>query len=129
MTPEHILPDGFHDLEGFVDYWVRDTVHDRLQQRSRASMDEIRRFYDAMLARAEDAISYLDGFPLDSMPQKETVLFKLLLALGQVAIAVEMHGQPRARHSTYPNNIVVTNGPRPHGGSGLPRAFANVERL
>lgn len=122
------LPAAFADLEGFVDYWMRDTVHDRLQQRSRASMEETRRFYDAMLARAEDAIAYLETFPVDAMSEDATRLYKLLLGLGQAAVAIEMHGQPRAHHSVYPNTITVTNGPRPHGGSRGERNIMTLER-
>lgn len=116
MTTDRALPPNFEDLEPFVEYWLRDTNDERWQQRSRASMDDIRRFYDAMLARAEDAIAYLDQFPLDDMPEDATRLFKLLLGVAQAAIAVEMHGQPRARHSPYPHRIHVMNGPAPHGG-------------
>lgn len=125
-----MLPNGFEDLEGFVDYWMRDTLHDRLQQRSRASMEDIRRFYDAMLARAEDAIAYLDAFPLDDMPEDAERLFKLLLGLGQASIAIEMHGQPRAHHSVFPNRIIVSNGPYPHGGiRGVRGVMATEEHI
>ena len=113
--PDCELPEGFQDLECFTAYWVRDTSHQRLQQRSQASMAEIRTFYDAMLARAEDAIAYCDQFPLGDMPATADRLMKLLLALGQAAVAVEMHGQPRAHHSVWPNAITVTTGPAPYG--------------
>lgn len=121
------LPAGFEDLQGFVDYWMRDTVHDRLQQRSSASMADIQTFYDAMLARAEDAISYLDGFPLDAMPDDAERLFKLLLGLGQAAMAIEMHGQPLAHNSVFPNTITVTSGPTPHGGERGERNIMAME--
>eukprot|EP01136_Pigoraptor_vietnamica_P037662 Opistho-1_new@105939 len=124
MTAERLLPTGFEDLEAFVGYWVRDTNDERWQQRSRAAMDDIRRFYDQMLARAEDAIEYLDPFPLDRMPAEAERLFKLLLALAQAAMAVEMHGQPRARHAQIRSDLHVTQGPWPFGGS--PRAAISI---
>jgi hypothetical protein len=116
MTADQSLPKGFEDLQPYVDYWMRDTSDDRWRQRSRASMEDIRSFYGAMLARAEDAIAYLDNFPLDSMPADADRLFKLLLAIGQAAIAVEMHRQPRAHHSKFPHEVHITKGPKFYGG-------------
>jgi hypothetical protein len=116
MTADQSLPKGFEDLQPYVAYWMRDTSDDRWQQRSKASMEDIKDFYDAMLARAEDAIEYLDAFPLDNMPDDAGRLFKLLLAIGQAAIAVEMHRQPRAHHSKFPHDIHLTKGPQFFGG-------------
>ena len=58
------LPAGFEELEPFVSYWARKTNDERWDQRSRSPMPDIQSFYDAMLARAEDAIAYLDQHPL-----------------------------------------------------------------
>ncbi len=111
-----LLPPGFEDLEPFVDYWVRSTNDERWRQRSKASMPDIQRFYDTMLARAEDAIAHLDAFPLGQMPADAECLFKLLLSLAQAAVAVEMHGQPRAHRAQLRNDLHVTEGPWPFGG-------------
>lgn len=109
------LPAGFEDLQPFVAYWAGASNDARWDLRAKAPMDEIRRFYDAMYARAEDAIAHLDNFPLDGAPPAETRLAQLLMALGQAAIAVEMHGQPRSPHSVFPHGIKVVNGPWPLG--------------
>ena len=116
MTANCVLPVGFEDLEPFVEYWVRDSNDERWKQRSKAPMDDIRRFYDLMLARAEDAITHLDAFPLERMPADAERLFKLLLALAHAAMAVEMHGQPRAHRAQVRTDLHVTEGPRPFGG-------------
>jgi hypothetical protein len=114
---EPLLPSGFDELEQFVGYWVRDTNNERWKQRSKASMEEIQRFYDHMLARAEDAIAHLDAFPLDDMPPASERLFKLLLAIAHVAMAVEMHGQPIAHRAQLRSDLQMTQGPWPFGGS------------
>jgi len=116
MTSDLSLPKGFEDLQPYVEYWVRDSNDERWQQRSKAPMADIKTFYDAMLTRAEDTIAYLDQFPLDNMPADATRLFKLLLAIAQAAMAVEMHGQPRVRNSRFPYKIHMKNGPWPLGG-------------
>lgn len=130
MSENRLLPKGFEDLEPYVDYWVRDTNDERWQQRSAASMEAIRSFYDRMLARAEDAIALLDTYPLDRMPPEAERLFKLLLALAQAAIAVEMHGQPRARGARLRDDLRVTQGPWPFGGgrgSAPPQKTIRIE--
>ncbi len=110
------LPKGFESLEAFVPYWVRDTNDARREARSTAVMEDIQRFYDAIVARAEEGIVHLEQFPLDKMPDDATRLFKLLLAMNHAAIAVEMHGQPRAIESVWPAAVRVSQGPWPHGG-------------
>ena len=110
------LPKGFEDLEPFVSYWVRDTNDARREARSTAQMPDIQRFYDAIVARAEDGIVHLEQYPLDTMPDEATRLFKLLLAMNHAAIAVEMHGAPRAADSSWPSAVRITTGPWPHGG-------------
>ncbi len=115
MSGSLSLPAGFEDLQPFVAYWARDTNDARWDQRSRASMENIQTFYDAMLARAEDAIACLDHYPLDAPPPDAARLGLLLIALGQAAIAVEMHGQPRTAYSAFPHGIRVIKGPWPFG--------------
>lgn len=111
------LPKGFDALGPFVAYWVRDSNDERRAARSTAEMDDIRAFYDTVVALAADAIAYLEQFPLDNMPDDATRLFKLMLAMNHAAIAVEMHGAPRAHDSPWPAPVRVAKGPWPHGGS------------
>ena len=117
IAPQHAreLPDGFEDLEPFLALWCLKTTQERHIRRETASMDDIRRFYDAMLARAPDAIAFLDGKPFDSLADDEERLMQLLLALGHVAVAVEVHGQPRAPHTPYPHRVQISQPPRYFG--------------
>ncbi len=110
------LPRGFEELETFVGYWVHDTNDARRAARSTAEMPDIQRFYDAIVARAEDGIAHCEQFTLGQMPADTERLFKLLLAMNHAAIAVEMHGAPRAFDSTWPSAVRISQGPWPHGG-------------
>lgn len=110
------LPPGFDELEPFVAYWAGETNDIRWDRRARSSMPEIQQFYDAMLARADDAMTYLDQFPLDAMPEEASRLFRLLLSLAHASMAVEVHHQPRAAFSPFPHGMRVERGPWPHGG-------------
>lgn len=117
MSPEDIasplLPDGFEDLLTFVPNWVGETPQERWELRSQKSMPEIRRFYDALLARSEDILAHVEQFPLDGLPPPTLRLFRLQLGLAQAAMAVELHDQPRAHNSPYPHQIRIIRGAQP----------------
>lgn len=94
MTSATTLPEGFEHLAEFLEYWCVETSQERWARRCEASMDDLKRFYDVMLENAEKALDYLEGFSLDALPEAEKNLFMLLLALTNVSMAVELHGQP-----------------------------------
>jgi len=113
MTDQPLLPAGFEDLQRFLPRWAGETPQERWDARAAAPMDDIRAFYDAMIERAEAALEHLKSFSLTAMPAPESRLFRLLLSLAQAAMAVELHGQPRAPFSPYPHKIRVARGPLP----------------
>jgi hypothetical protein len=116
---EQHLPKDFEELQPFVAYWVRNSNDERREARSTAAMSDIQSFYDAITARAEEGIAYVEQYPMDRMPADAENLFKLLLAMNHAAIAVEMHGQPRAVDSSWPSAVRISKGPWPYGGSAV----------
>ncbi|WP_322029255.1 hypothetical protein [Paraburkholderia sp. J76] len=109
------LPAGFEELEPFVDQWSAATSHERWMRRALTPYPEIVEFYEAMFARAEEATVYLEQFPLNDMPDQAQNLFKLLLAMCQAAIAVEMHQAPTIRHAPPQHALKIEVGFQPHG--------------
>jgi hypothetical protein len=109
------LPAGFETLEPFVTRWALPTTGERIVARASASMDDIRAFYEAMLAKADAAMTHIDTFPLDAMPPETERLAALVLALAQAAIAVEIHDAPRAPGTPWPNSIRLVLGAFPLG--------------
>jgi hypothetical protein len=109
------LPSGFEALEPFVAYWAGETTQTRWDRRSAATMDEIKRFYNAMLEHADEALERLQPRPLNGLDEDEGRLLRLLLSLASCAIAVELHGQPRAPLSPFPHGIRVLQGSAPFG--------------
>ena len=89
-----LLPHDFSDLERYAATWCLATEPERWAQRLRSSMAELREFYDAFFPRAEAAIAYCDGFPLDDMPPDAERLLQLLHSLLMVSYAVEVWKQP-----------------------------------
>ena len=57
------LPAEFADLEPYA-AWVLPTEPERYARRLASSMAEMQVFYDAAFARLEDALAYLDKYPL-----------------------------------------------------------------
>lgn len=90
---EAALPAAFRDLEQWT-AWSLETEQERSDKRQASSIDELKALYDAVLPRAEEALSYLEQFPLDAMPADARRLFLLTLSLAEVAPAVELFGQP-----------------------------------
>jgi hypothetical protein len=109
------LPAGFEELEPFFDHWSTATSHERWIRRAGTPYPEIVEFYEAMFARAEEATTYLEQFPLNDMPEPAQNLFKLLLAMCHAAIAVEMHQAPTIRHAPPQHALKIEVGFQPHG--------------
>lgn len=107
------LPGAFEDLEPLTAYWAGENVQTRWDRRASAEMADIRSFYDTMLPRAEDALAYLQPKPLEDLDDADACLYRLVLSLAHAAMAVELHGQPRAPFSPFPHAIRVTRGPTP----------------
>lgn len=111
----NLLPAGFEELERFLPYWDVPTSQERIDRRSRASWAANQEFYDAMVPRGAEALGYFDGFPLDGLPEDGARLFRLMLALVHVSMAIELHGQVVAPHCPYPNTIHIVQGAAPFG--------------
>ncbi|OBI06277.1 hypothetical protein A5715_01600 [Mycolicibacter heraklionensis] len=88
------LPSAFAELERFAETWCLPTETERFQQRLDSTIGELREFYDAFFPRLEEAIDYCDKFALDELPEDALNLLHLIYSLVQVAMAVEIMGQP-----------------------------------
>jgi hypothetical protein len=115
MSTVNVLPQGYESLLPFVDKWACKTSQERLYARATSSMEEIKAFYDAAVARADEALTYVEQFPLDKLPPDAARLFCLVLSLAQAAMAVEVHGRARAPNTPFPNGIRITQGPAYYG--------------
>jgi hypothetical protein len=90
-----LLPPEFADLEPYASKWCRATERERFAERMATAMPDIQAFYDAVVPRAEVAISYCDKFPLDDMPDDARNLLHLLFSMVMVSFPVECWGQPK----------------------------------
>jgi len=90
-----LLPPEFSDLERFVADWCLDGEPQRYAKRLASTMEEIQEFYDAIMPRAEEAMRYLEKFPLDELPEDASRLLKLLYSLIIISFPVEIWRQPQ----------------------------------
>ena len=91
--PEARLPEQFRDLEQWM-AWSLETEGERSAHRQASAMEDITAFYEAMLARMDEVLPYLEQFNLEDLPDDARRLFYLTLSLAEVAPAVEQFGQP-----------------------------------
>ena len=92
------LPPEFAELEPYSD-WCLPTEPERYAKRLASSMAEMQAFYDAITARAEEAISFCDKFGLDDMPEDVLNLMYLLYSMIMVSFPIECWKQPRVPDS------------------------------
>ena len=90
-----VLPDGFEALECFVETWVLPDAAARMAKRQASRIEDLRTFYNAMLPMGEAALAWLRGYELGALPPEGERLLKLMLALAEVAPAVEWYDDPR----------------------------------
>lgn len=93
-----VLPEKFAALEPFAD-WSLETEAERYAKRLASSMDEMQTFYDAAFEHLDDIKNYLDGFPLDELPEDASRLLWLTYSLINVSFPVEVWRQARVPDS------------------------------
>ena len=92
------LPPEFADLEPFAE-WAIPTERARYDKRVASSMDELHAFYDAAIPRLDDAMSYLEQFSMDALPEDSQRLLWMFCAVCTVSFPVEVWRQPRVPDS------------------------------
>ena len=93
MTSQ-LLPEQYKELERFVSEWALPSESQRNHKRLASSMEEIQKFYDALLPRLNEILSYLNQYPLEQLPAEAQRLMELSLSLMEISHAVELYGQP-----------------------------------
>jgi hypothetical protein len=88
-----MLPPEFSDLEPFAATWCLASERERFAQRLAVPMDEMQKFYDAITARYDEAMTYCDKFAIDDMPEEAVNLMHMLYSMIMVSFPVECWGQ------------------------------------
>ena len=96
MSRDDLLPSGFLDLAPLLDEWGDLATQDeRYCRRKELSMVRLQAYYDLVQPRLTEIFDHLDRFPYGPpLPEAEARLFRLVMAMAEVAQAVEVYGQP-----------------------------------
>lgn len=97
-----LLPEGFEDLERFVEEWVLPNSVARSSKRQASSYSQIKSFYDGMVPHASRALEFLDRYQLGELDHSAERLLKLTLSLAEIGPAVEWYEDPRVSDG-YPS--------------------------
>jgi hypothetical protein len=102
------LPAGFDALEPFVETWAATTCAARDQRRGESTADERRAFFDAAAPMLEQALAYLDARPLAELAPADKRLLNLMLSLGHIQMAVEVHREVEPQHAAARGAMKIT---------------------
>jgi hypothetical protein len=95
VSSENQLPDGFSELEQWVDGWSLATRAERYAARLDRPFDELVAFYDGIAPHAERAIGYLDEQDINALKPSDKRLMNLLHSMILVSYAVNIFKQNR----------------------------------
>jgi len=102
INTDSLLPMGFDDLNPFVNDWAIPDEASRMRKRWSSGMDEIRRFYDTMIGRVNEALDYLDARKFEELQPADLRLLYLTYSLVEVANAVEVYNRPASPYALGP---------------------------
>lgn len=102
-----LLPDGFAELERFVNTWALNSEQQRNHKRLASSIEEIKDFYDTMLRHMEALLNHLTRFRLQDLPQPERRLLHLALSLMEVAPAAEIYSSPDVPDAIEAHRFII----------------------
>lgn len=98
------LPQGFEDLQRFVDKWSLATEQERMLMRVHSSMDDISDFYKTLSPRIEQMLAHLEQFPaeLNALPVADQQLATLALSFMECSRIFEMWGAQDVHCANFP---------------------------
>jgi len=106
-----LLPDGFQDLETWVQEWAHPTQNGRWEKRLRSTREEIKTFYAVVQPELERMLAHCDQYPLGGLPDDAARLFALTLMAAEIAPNVELYaGDPNVPHSFEERRFIAVHG-------------------
>jgi hypothetical protein len=110
IMPEARLPERFRDLEPLAATWAMPTEAARHTRRLESSFDELQAFYDKLLPRIDDMLSYLSEFQVEALSPEGELLLNFALALAEIAPAVELFGQSEVPNGYDSRRFIARQG-------------------
>ncbi len=104
------LPAEFADLLQWLDEWALGTEQQRFAKRVGSTIEQIRPFYEAMLARMPDIMDHLAKLPIDGLPPEDENLLRLALSYVEISRCFEAWGQIDVRADFFKPEYLHTDG-------------------
>jgi hypothetical protein len=96
------LPERFVDLSAFVGEWALRTERDRFLKLHSVSLQQLRVFYDAMLPRMDEVLTYLNQWEVDALPDDARTLFELTMTFAEIAHPLDLGWKDVDFTNAYP---------------------------
>jgi hypothetical protein len=103
MTAQAALPAPFADLSCYVRDWALPSEKARFEKRVASPLAEVRAFNDAVYARIDDIIVYLNRFPLDAIPPDAQTLLTLARAYMETSHPVDLGWSTTDLEDAFPS--------------------------
>jgi len=101
------LPEPFKDLEKYVGIWDKDTFTERYAVRVSTDYDDVKEFHDAVFARIDEIMVYIDQYDLKAMPRDAKCLMQIAMAFMDVTPAIELFHQTTVPYGFDYRRVVV----------------------
>ena len=103
------LPKGFEDLAPFVEEWGDvETQDGRYRRRQSLPMERLDAYYKAVTPRLQAIFDHLGTFSYGPpLPAAEALLFRVVMAMTEVAQAVEVFNQPTVPHAPKDHSVKI----------------------
>ncbi len=102
----NLLPSKFADLEPVARNWALPTEAERNRKRISSTIEELESVYEAVKPRLEEMVEFLNQYPLNDMPPDAGNLLYLGLSLAEIAMPVEVLGQPNMPDSVEDSRLL-----------------------
>ena len=87
---ERTIPEQFASLRPFVQGWALASEEERYAKLHSVTLDELRAFYEAMMARLPEVLAFLDNYPLDQLPVEATTVMDLAQTFAHTAHPLDL---------------------------------------
>ena len=84
------IPVRFESLRTFVAEWALGSEEERYAKLHSVNLEQLRGFYEAMMARLPEVLDFLDSFPLDELSPEAQTLMDLALTFAHTAHPLDL---------------------------------------
>jgi hypothetical protein len=100
------LPPEFRELEPFVSQWAVTGKAARHRRRLESTDAERRAFYDAMLPRIREMVSFIDQQPINQLTPERHSLLQLALSLIEASMTIEIYNAETEREHAKTASLI-----------------------